>query len=137
MSQEILISSLSSIEQFEASLMELGNESPYKAYLVSNQLAKVAKRVQDANKEGFQKYYDEQKELPMGFCCKVSEKKTYDYESNLEYKALSEKVKAMEEVLKNATEQSIKGNITLNASGEVIEPVPVKFTEVYTVTRKN
>jgi hypothetical protein len=99
-------------------------------------MAKVSKKLQENHKEGFQSYYDNNKELPGDFECKVSEKKTFDYSANKEWKEAKEKLDAIEAILKNATEQSMKGNIVMNEQGEVIESVPVKMAEVYTVSRK-
>lgn len=139
MPQELIISipqAMTSIEAFEMAINQLWNESPEKAYLIGNQMAKVSKKLQDNHKEWFQSYYDDNKELPGDFQCKVSEKKTFDYSTNKEWKEVKEKLDAIEAILKNTTEQSMKWNIVMNEQGEVIEPVPVKMSEVYTVTRK-
>lgn len=139
MSQELILSipqAMTSIEAFESAITELWKDSPEKAYLIGNQMAKVSKKIQDAHKEGFQGYYDQNKELPGGFECRVSEKKTYDYSSNEEYARKKAELDTLEETLKHATEQSMKGLITMDAQGTIIEPVPVKMTEVYTVTKK-
>lgn len=128
---------MTSLEAFEITINQLGTEAPEKAYLIANQMAKVSKKLQDNHKEWFQKYYDNNKELPGDFECKVSEKKTYDLDSNAEYKKLHNELDALGDKLKNATEQSIKWNVIIDENtGEVILPVSVKFTEVYTVTRK-
>ena len=139
MSQELILSipqAMTSIEAFEMAINQLWTESPEKAYLIGNQMAKVSKKLQDNHKEGFQSYYDNNKELPGDFECKVSEKKTFDYSVNKEWKEVKEKLDTIEAILKNATEQSLKWNIVMNEQWEVIEPVPVKMSEVYTVSRK-
>ena len=53
MSQELttIPSALSSIEAFAQNVLALGEESPEKAYLIGNQVAKVAKNLQDQFKE--------------------------------------------------------------------------------------
>lgn len=138
--QEIIVSmpqAMTSLEAFEGVINTLGQESPEKAYLIANQMAKVSKKLQDNHKEGFQKFYDNNKELPGDFECRVSEKKTYDYSKNKEWAKAKAILDEIESKLKNATEQSLKGNsIVDDTTGEIIEPVEVKFSEVYTVTRK-
>lgn len=139
MNTELTVSlpqAMTSLEAFEITINQLGAEAPEKAYLIANQMAKVSKKLQDNHKEWFQKYYDNNKELPGDFDCKVSEKKTFDFSTNEEWVEKKAELEALESILKNATEQSLKGNITMNWQGEVIEPIEVKFTEVYTVTRK-
>ncbi len=67
MTQELILSipqAMTSIEAFEAAITELGKESPEKAYLIGNQMAKVSKKLQDSHKEGFQGFYDRNRELP-------------------------------------------------------------------------
>lgn len=140
MSQELTISlpqAITSLETFEQVINTLGQESPEKAYLIANQMAKVSKKLQDNAKEWFQKYFDLNKELPGGFECRLSEKKTFDYSVDKEWTKLNTLIKAREEILKNATEQSLKGNsIVDDMTGEIIQPVEVKFSQVYTVTKK-
>lgn len=111
MNTELTVSlpqAMTSLEAFEITINQLGAESPEKAYLIANQMAKVSKKLQDNHKEGFQKYYDNNKELPGDFDCKVSEKKTFDYSCNIEWAELNATIEALEAVLKNATEQSMK-----------------------------
>ena len=71
-------------------------------------MAKVSKKLQDNHKEGFQKYFYQNKELPGDFECRVSEKKTFDYSGNTEWAEAKAKLEKIEETLKNATEQSMK-----------------------------
>lgn len=117
MNTELTVSlpqAMTSLEAFEITINQLGTEAPEKAYLIANQMAKVSKKLQDNHKAGFQEYYDTNKELPGDFECKISEKKTFDYSTNKEWAELNAKIEALEAILKNATEQSLKGNITMN-----------------------
>lgn len=122
---------------FEETINFLWKERPEFAYLIANQMAKVSKKLQDNHKEGFQKYYDNNKELPGDFECRISEKKKYDYSGNKEWAKAKALLDEIEAKLKNATEQSLKGNsIVDDTTWEIIEPVQVKFSEIYTVTKK-
>ena len=140
MSQELTVSlpqAMTSLEAFETTINILAEESPEKAYLIANQMAKVSKKLQDNAKEWFQKYFDLNKELPGGFECRVSEKKTFDYSKNAEWAKAKLVLEEIEARLKNATEQSIKWNsIVDDMTGEIIQPVEVKFSQVYTVIKK-
>lgn len=121
-------SALSSIEAFANAIITIGEESPEKAYIIGNQVAKVAKNLQDQFKQGFQSYFDANKELPGGFECRVSGgRTTYDFSANAEWAELNAKKEALEETLKNSTNQSIKGNMVMDDKGNVIEPVPFKM----------
>lgn len=108
----------------------------YKPYLIANTLKKILTDIEKDYKEGFQRYYDENKELPGGFNCKVSSRTTYDFSVDPEWAELSTKIKAREDILKNATDQQMKGNTVVDEQGEIIFGVPIKETEIYTVTRK-
>lgn len=139
MSQELTISlpqAMTSLEAFETTINIFVEESPEKAYLIANQMAKVSKKLQDNAKEWFQKYYDANKELPGGFECRVSEKKTYDYSGNKEWLKAKSLLDEIESKLKNATEQGMKWNMMMDDQGNIIEPVQIKFSQVYTVSRR-
>ena len=54
MSQELTVSlpqAMTSLEAFETTINILAEESPEKAYLIANQMAKVSKKLQDNAKE--------------------------------------------------------------------------------------
>lgn len=127
---------MTSLEAFENTINTLGQEAPEKAYLIANQMAKISKKLQDNHKESFQKYFDQNKELPGGFECKISERKTFDFSANEEYAKKKAELDNLEEILKHATEQSMRWLITMDAQGNVIEPIQIKMSEVYTVTKR-
>lgn len=126
------------IENLEQTINTLWEYSHEWAYIVWNALAKAWKRLQDAHKEWFRKYYDENKELPGGYECRVSQwRLVVEYEYDEEWKQLNEKIKAREEKLKNIVQQSIKGNFIMDENGEIIDPVPFHWTDdVYSITKK-
>lgn len=86
-------------------------------------------------KDGFRSYYDEQKELPAGFTCKVSTRTTYAFKENPKWAKLKEQMDETEKIIKHATDQNMKGISSFDANGELIEPVSVSFSEVYAVSR--
>lgn len=136
MTQEITIpSALQNIDYFRKTMMELGEDSPEKAYLIGNQIAKLGKELQDQFKEWFRWYFDKYKEVPGGFEVKVSMRKSYKFEENLDWRNKKEELDFIESQLKNATDQSEKWNMVFNNSWEQIEPVSVSFSEVYSVKK--
>lgn len=128
----------STLDDLEKSINMLWEYNPEKAYIIWNAFAKAWKRLQDTHKEWFRKYYDENKELPGGYECRVSQwRLVCEYWEDSEWRELNEKLKAREEKLKNIVQQSIKWNSIMDENGEIIDPVPFHWTDVvYSITKK-
>jgi len=128
----------STIENLEQTISTLWEYCHEWAYIVWNALAKAWKRLQDAHKEWFRKYYDENKELPWWYKCTVSQwRLVIEYEYDEEWKQLNDKIKAREEKLKNVVQQSIKWNAIMDENWEIIDPVPFHWADdVYSITKK-
>lgn len=136
MSNLTIVSAINSLESFENTIVEMGEENPAHAYIIWNAFQKVAKKIQDKFKEWFQNYYDQNKEVPGGYICKVSNRTTYNFEEDPYWYELNNKLKAREELLKQATDSSLKWNIVMDSMGEVINPVGIKTSEIYSLSKK-
>lgn len=93
-----LLDHVNSLDTLREQIMTL---DPYKAYLFSQQLAKVAKSIQDDTKDEFKSYVDMNKELPFGFQCQIrAGRRMYAFEEDMEWSMLNQKMKDREEFLK-------------------------------------
>jgi len=111
-------------------------EFPEKAYVISNALEKLWKEQKAVFSDWFKSYVDNQWEVPGPYKVKTSTRVTYNFEDDEEWKAISEKLKEREELLKRATNASLKWEILCLESGEVVSPVGTKGTQIYTLTNK-
>jgi hypothetical protein len=87
----------------------------------------------------FKKYFDEVKELPAWFSCKItSGGKKYNYEDDIVYAQIKATLDARQELLKQATDLHEKGGtFTDPNTGEIIAPVKYTFnSDRYNVSRK-
>ena len=128
------IALISWIEAFKTQILELWQERPEQAYLLANQLKKIWDEVSKTYSDKFKAYYDENKELPWGFTCKVTNRKTYCYEENEEYRNAKARLEFIEEQIKKATDSQVE--FPNPETGMYIKPVTIKTSEVYSVTRK-
>lgn len=137
----MLLSTIQEIQktalELQAQLTTLSQEEPYKAYIAWIELWKVADWVKKESKDWFQKYYDDQKEIPGGYEVRVTLKRTYDFSQNAEWSALKQKMEALEAWLKYASDSYEKWVTPVNSeTGELLQGVPVSYSTVYTVTKR-
>ena len=123
---------LSGLEALEKQILALDT---YKAYLMAQQLEKMAKNIKQTTKTGFELYFDEFKDLPLGFECKISNRSTYNFSEDQMWSNLKALLDAREEEIKMACKMKDKNQIFSDKNGEVVEPVTRTFTEIYSVSR--
>ena len=82
----------------------------------------------------FKAYYDENKELPWGFTCKVTNRKTYCFEENEEWRITKARLDFLEEQIKKSTDSKVE--FPNPESWLYIKPVTIKSSEIYAVSRK-
>lgn len=128
------IALISWIESFKNQILELWYERPEQAYLLWNQLKKMWEEVSKTFSDKFKTYFDTNKELPWGFTCKITNRKTYCYEENEEYRNAKARLDFIENQIKQATDSNIE--FPNPESGLYVKPVTIKSSEVYSVTRK-
>ena len=124
---------LSGLEALEQQILALDT---YKAYLMAQQLEKMAKNIKQTTKAGFELYFDEFKDLPLGFECKISNRSTYNFSEDQMWSNLKALLDAREEEIKMACKMQDKNQIFSDKNGEVVNPVTRTFTEIYSVSRK-
>lgn len=122
------------IDSFKAQIIELWSERPEQAYLLANQLKKMWDEISKEFSESFKKYYDENKELPWGFTCKVTNRKSYEFSENEEWRIAKARLDFLEEQIKKATDSKVE--FPNPESGSYIKPVSIKTSEIYSVSRK-
>lgn len=123
---------LSGLEALEQQILALDT---YKAYLMAQQLEKMAKNIKQTTKAGFELYFDEFKDLPLGFECKISNRTTYNFAEDQMWSNLKALLDAREEEIKMACKMQDKNQIFSDKNGEVVNPVTRTFTEIYSVSR--
>ena len=123
---------LSGLEALEQQILALDT---YKAYLMAQQLEKMAKNIKQTTKAGFELYFDEFKDLPLGFECKISNRTTYNFSEDQMWSNLKALLDAREEEIKMACKMQDKNQIFSDKNGEVVNPVTRTFTEIYSVSR--
>lgn len=123
---------LSGLEALEQQILALDT---YKAYLMAQQLEKMAKNIKQTTKAGFELYFDEFKDLPLGFECKISNRTTYNFAEDQMWSNLKSLLDAREEEIKMACKMQDKNQIFSDKNGEVVNPVTRTFTEIYSVSR--
>lgn len=127
-----------SLEALENGIRDLGVNEPEKAYLLGVTLAKLADKVKKDFNPGFRKYFDLYKELPGGFDCSVSIRRTFNFEENEEWRKAKAVLDGIETRLSSATlayEQDHCHQVDAS-TGEILPTVSSKFTEVYTVKKR-
>lgn len=122
------------IDSFKVQLIELWMDRPEQAYLLWNQLKKMWDEITKEFSDKFKSYYDENKELPWGFTCKITNRTTYCFEENEEWRATKARLDFLEEQIKKATLSKVE--FPNPESGLYIKPVSVKTAEVYSVSRQ-
>lgn len=133
------VEQLSALDALEYKLQELGSTEPAKAYLLANAIDKVATRAKKDFSKGFKKYFDEQKELPGWFECKVIQWATkYAFDQDPVWLQIKATLDAREATLKAATDLKMKwGTFTDPNTGEIVDGVEVSWNATsYRVTRK-
>jgi hypothetical protein len=125
---------ISWIEWFKAQIIELWEERPEQAYLLANQLKKIWDEISKTYSDKFKSYYDEHKELPGWFTCKISNRKTYCFEENEEWRNAKARLDFLETQIKQSTDSKVE--FPNPESWMYIKPVTIKSSEVYSVTRK-
>lgn len=128
------IALISWIESFKNQILELWDERPEQAYLLWNQLKKMWEEVSKTFSDKFKSYFDENKELPGWFTCKVTNRKTYCFEENEEYRNAKARLDFIETQIKQATDSNVE--FPNPETGLFVKPVTIKSSEVYSVTRK-
>lgn len=122
------------IDSFKAQIIELWNERPEQAYLLWNQLKKMWDDISKTFSDKFKSYYDTNKELPGWFTCKVTNRKSYAFEENEEWRNAKARLDFIEEQVKKSTDSWVE--FANPESGLWIKPVMIKTTEIYSVSRK-
>lgn len=131
------IDQVAGVEALEAGIRQLGTEEPQKAYLLGIALAKMGDKVKKEFNDGFRSYYDTQKELPAWFECKISTRRTYQFEEDAVWAGIKATLDAREATVKAATELAEKGGtFTDPNTGEIVDPVSIKYAEIYSVSKK-
>ncbi len=125
---------ISWIDKFKSQIVELWEDKPEQAYLVGNQLKKLWDEITKTYSDKFKSYFDENKELPAWFTCRVSNRKTYCFEENEEWRIAKAKLDFLEWQIKQSTDSNTE--YPNPESWMFIKPVTIKSSEVYTVTRK-
>lgn len=123
---------LSGLEALEQQILSLDT---YKAYLMAQQIEKMAKNIKQTTKAGFEIYFDEFKDLPLGFECKISNRSTYNFAEDQMWSNLKALLDAREEEIKMACKMQDKNQIFSDKNGEVVNPVTRQFSEIYSVSR--
>jgi len=123
---------LSGLEALKLQILELDT---YKAYLMAQQLEKMAKDIKQTTKTGFELYFDEFKDLPLGFQCKISNRTTYNFAEDQTWSNYKALLDAREEEIKMACKMQDKNQVFSDKNGEVVEPVTRTFSEIYSVSR--
>ena len=123
---------LSGLEALEQQILSLDT---YKAYLMAQQLEKMAKSIKQTTKAGFEIYFDEFKDLPLGFECKISQRATYNFAEDQMWSNLKALLDAREEEIKMACKMQDKNQIFSDKNGEIVNPVTRTFSEIYSVSR--
>lgn len=122
------------IDSFKAQIIELWSERPEQAYLLGNQLKKMWDEISKEFSDKFKSYYDENKELPWGFSCRITNRKTYEFSENEEWRTTKARLDFLEEQIKKATDSQVE--FPNPESGLYIKPVSIKSSEIYSVSRK-
>ena len=121
-------------EKLRQDIATLGAERPEQAYLVAHQLSKIGDEGKKTFKDQFQSFYDTNKELPGWFSCKVTNRKTYNFEENSRWRVLKAEMDHLESQIKKATDSGV--SFFDQETGEEIKPVFLSQSEVYSVSRK-
>lgn len=122
------------IDSFKAQIIELWSERPEQAYLLGNQLKKMWDDLSKTFSDKFKEYYDTNKELPWGFSCKITNRKTYCFEENEEWRNAKARLDFLEEQIKKSTDSKVE--FPNPESWMYIKPVSIKSSEIYSVSRK-
>lgn len=120
-------------EKLESQIRELAESEPHKAFLIAFRLKKIAEILEKEYKDTAVNYWQENKELPAGFTCKETSRKSYDFEQDARWQALNAEIKAREKVLKESAE--VKQDY-FDGFGELVPKVRVKQSAVYSFSQK-
>lgn len=123
------------VEQLRAKIVTLWDERPEQAYIIGNQLKKLWDEMMNGYNEKFRNYYDENKELPWGFSCKISSRSTLSFDENDLWRKIKGDLDLVEKLLKQATEDP-KHEVFHPETGEILKPVSKKSSEIYSLSRK-
>lgn len=130
---ESFIEAKNSLNTIEEALL---SQEPHKAYILANALAKIGKKVQDKFKDDFEKYWNNNKNLPGGFDARESNRVSYAFEEDPEWAMLDAQKSEREQKLKNAWILSDKGQTYSDANWEIIPLVKRTFTPIISLTQK-
>lgn len=130
------VEQIQAISNMKQSIKEIFED---KAYIVFHEFAKVAKEWMEETKQEFKNYFDQNKELPYWFECKIRAwRKTYAFEQDMEWDMLNKKLKDREEFLKMVSDIEEKGGKYCDSeTWEVFDGVKITYaTESYAISKK-
>lgn len=120
-------------ESLENQIKALAESEPHKAFLISFKLKKIAENLEKQYKDSAVDYWQKNKELPAGFVCKETNRKTYDFSQDPKWQLLKSHLDAREKVLKESAE--VKQDY-FDIDGEIVPKVPVKNSAIYSFSQK-
>ncbi len=120
-------------ENLENQIKQLAESEPHKAFLISFKLKKIAENLEKTYKDSAVNYWQENKELPAGFICKETNRKSYDLAQDPKWQMLKSHLDAREKVLKESAE--VKQDY-FDIDGEIVPKVPVKNSAIYSFSQK-
>lgn len=121
-------------EQLETQILQLGESEPHKAFLISHKLGKIS----DTLKKQFQpkaiEFWMENKELPWGYSCKETNRSSYEYSENEEWRQTKARLEFLEEQIKKATDSGVE--FPNPETGLYIKPVTKNSSAIYSFSHK-
>lgn len=121
-------------ENLKSQIIALADQGEgYKAFLISHSLGKIADSLKKDYQQSAIDYWQENKELPAGYTCKESNRKSYDFAMDPQWQILKASLEAREHILKQSADTDKE---VYDGNGELVPKVARKESAIYSFSQK-